>query len=235
MYLSKADWQTTPYPAELLRHAGMKPQRKLRLFACHCVSRLRGLLTREATWRAVATAERFADGEAELEELRQGWRDTRAALAQSPMGTRWEWALTAVLHTTTEPFGLQDAMTVGRYTALALGGNWPEQPVPGREVEFDKPEETQFQCAVLRDLFPHRPLRLPGELLAWQGGELVRLAEGIYREKRWVDLPILGDALEEAGCEVLALLEHARGGGPHYRGCWLVDALLSKSGRLAKL
>jgi hypothetical protein len=50
----------------------------------------------------------------------------------------------------------------------------------------------------------------------------------MYESKRFSDLPILGDALEEAGCADEVLLAHCRGGGPHVRGCWAVDLILAK-------
>jgi len=42
-------------------------------------------------------------------------------------------------------------------------------------------------------------------------------------------MPILADALEDAGCTDAAILEHCRGPGPHVRGCWVVDLILGKS------
>jgi hypothetical protein len=41
-------------------------------------------------------------------------------------------------------------------------------------------------------------------------------------------MPILADALQDAGCEDEALLSHCRGDSPHVRGCWVVDLLLGK-------
>jgi hypothetical protein len=41
-------------------------------------------------------------------------------------------------------------------------------------------------------------------------------------------MPILADALQDAGCDVEIVLEHCRGGGPHYRGCWVVDGVLNR-------
>ena len=38
----------------------------------------------------------------------------------------------------------------------------------------------------------------------------------------------MADALEEAGCTDAALLDHLRGVGTHYRGCWTVDLVLAK-------
>jgi hypothetical protein len=62
--------------------------------------------------------------------------------------------------------------------------------------------------------------------LAWNGGTVRKLAQAIHEQSRFTDLPILADALEEAGCTAPALLAHARGGGPHKDRCWLIDALL---------
>ena len=44
-----------------------------------------------------------------------------------------------------------------------------------------------------------------------------------------VGLPILADALQDAGCEDADILGHCRSGGPHVRGCWVVDLVLGKS------
>ena len=37
------------------------------------------------------------------------------------------------------------------------------------------------------------------------------------------------DAMEDAGCTDTAIFDHCRGTGPHVRGCWVVDLILSKS------
>jgi hypothetical protein len=55
------------------------------------------------------------------------------------------------------------------------------------------------------------------------------LAAGIYQERAFDRLPILADALEDAGCDNQDVLSHLRGGGvDHVRGCWPVDLLLAK-------
>jgi hypothetical protein len=64
--------------------------------------------------------------------------------------------------------------------------------------------------------------------LRWNGGAVAALARQI-REAHTADLlPVLADALEEAGCCDAGLLGHLRGPGPHDRGCFVVDALLGK-------
>jgi hypothetical protein len=64
--------------------------------------------------------------------------------------------------------------------------------------------------------------------LAWQGGAVVQLARALYEEQRFEDLPVLADALEEAGCTEAGILSHCRGPGEHTRGCWAVGTLLAK-------
>jgi hypothetical protein len=90
--------------------------------------------------------------------------------------------------------------------------------------------ERAAQCGLLRDLLggPARPARLDRSWLAWGGGAVRQLAEAIYGEGRFEDLPVLADALEDAGCADAEILGHLRGPGPHVRGCWAVDLLLGK-------
>ena len=66
-------------------------------------------------------------------------------------------------------------------------------------------------------------------LLRWNGGTLTGLARTIYEGRRFAELPILADALEDAGCDDDDLLAHCRGGGEHVRGCWVLDHLLGKT------
>jgi hypothetical protein len=54
------------------------------------------------------------------------------------------------------------------------------------------------------------------------------LAQAIDDERAFDRLPILADALEDAGCTDADLLNHCRGPGLHVMGCWVVDMLLGK-------
>ena len=82
-----------------------------------------------------------------------------------------------------------------------------------------------------RDVFGN-PLRPPPAIdpawLSWNGGTVAKLARSIYEERRFADVPILADALEEAGCTDAALLCHCRDPGPHVRGCWVLDRLTNR-------
>jgi hypothetical protein len=92
-------------------------------------------------------------------------------------------------------------------------------------------QQLALLSACVRDIFGN-PFRrsppLPPSVLAWNDASIRRIAEGIYDERAFDRLPILADALEEAGCTNTDILNHLRGPGPHVRGCWVVDLLLGK-------
>jgi hypothetical protein len=83
---------------------------------------------------------------------------------------------------------------------------------------------------LLRDIFgnPFRPAALDDHWLTWNNAVTRELAQRIYDERSFGDLPILADALEEAGCREEAILSHCRETTAHARGCWLVDLILGK-------
>jgi hypothetical protein len=85
------------------------------------------------------------------------------------------------------------------------------------------------QADLMRDIFnnPFRPMALDPALLTWRKGGLKAMAQSIYVGRRFEELPILADALEEAGCSDVAVLDHCRR-GEHARGCWVLDKLLGK-------
>ncbi len=54
------------------------------------------------------------------------------------------------------------------------------------------------------------------------------LARTMYESRDFSAMPILADALQDAGCDNEDILGHCRGSGPHVRGCWVVDLVLGK-------
>lgn len=56
-----------------------------------------------------------------------------------------------------------------------------------------------------------------------------RAAAYIYSSQDFSMLPLLADALEDMGCFYEAALAHCRSGGPHARGCWVVDMLMGNA------
>jgi hypothetical protein len=92
------------------------------------------------------------------------------------------------------------------------------------------PEEEAAQCRLLRDIFgnPFRPeqLRVQPDWLTWNDCWVDKTARWMYGRADFTDLPFLGDALEDAGCDNEELLRHCRSAQEHTRGCWAVDLLL---------
>jgi hypothetical protein len=96
--------------------------------------------------------------------------------------------------------------------------------------DFEQRFDQQY-CEIWRELLgnPFRPVYVEPAWLAWSGGAVTALARGIRQDCRFEDLPLLADALEEAGCADESILEHCRRPGGHLRGCWVIDLLLGRS------
>ena len=96
------------------------------------------------------------------------------------------------------------------------------------------------QAMILRDIIgnPFSPLppkkgkkMWEKELRSWvesNNAAVAHLAQTIYDDRAFALFPILGDALEEAGCTDTDILNHCRQPGEHVRGCWVLDLILSK-------
>jgi hypothetical protein len=63
---------------------------------------------------------------------------------------------------------------------------------------------------------------------AWRTADVLRVARGIWQERAFADLPVLADALIEAGCDDAALLAHCRQPGAHGAECWALDRILGE-------
>jgi hypothetical protein len=114
-------------------------------------------------------------------------------------------------------------------------------PQEGEEDRFLQPDlgELEYQTWLLRDIFPNpwRPApQMAPAWLKWGDGTVRTLTESAYTERLLPQgtldpdrLALVADALEDAGCTDAELVGHLRGPGPHVRGCWALDLVLSKS------
>ena len=92
--------------------------------------------------------------------------------------------------------------------------------------------EWGVQSRLLHDIFGPLPFRDVAVAPAWLTSDVLALARGIYEEKAFDRMPILADALQDAGCDNEEVLNHCRAAGwEHVRGCWIVDLLLGKPWR----
>jgi hypothetical protein len=234
--MTEAIWLASGNPGPMLMWVrGIASARKLRLFACACCRRIGHLLIDPRAQDALATAERFADGLAG-----DGERSTARKAAQQASQTR------AVIPWPTAPRWERRAASAVYYAAAADAWEAADhardlatEALLWRAGGYDAPKwqevgkaERLAQADLVRDLFgslPFRSVPVNPSWLAWDGGTVTKLAAAVYDERAFDRLPILADALEEAGCAEEALLSHLRGPGPHVRGCWAVDLLLGKA------
>ncbi|MDB5308836.1 MAG: hypothetical protein JWO38_3038 [Gemmataceae bacterium] len=89
-------------------------------------------------------------------------------------------------------------------------------------------EEAAERCEILRCIFgnPFRPVTTDP---SWLTSTVLSLARQMYESRDFSPMPILADALQDAGCDQPDILAHCRGDGPHVRGCWVVDLVLGKT------
>jgi hypothetical protein len=219
--MNEEEWLTCIEPSPMLGYLrGKVSYRKLRLFAVACCRRIWRFLTDARSRKAVEVAEAYADGLADRERLvaaRDEAREVQKNLI-SPSQTPIQRAASA-------------AFSATRDTGSSAANNTPYEAARALSFEdhnhCDEGELCQ-QTRLLRCIFgnPFRPVSLDP---AWLKPNVVALAQAIYDNRAFDRMPILGDALEGAGCENQDILPHCRAQTEHVRGCWVVDAILGRS------
>lgn len=238
--MDEGRWVTMSDPSAMLRWLLGEPlgvpgdpspcpvpsDRKLRLFACAACRLVRGVSLTEALVFALGTAELWADGGPRPDPQRVGraWEDAFAREAEPAFDAMWLIASAAsateagkaaenAVETVIRESGLVD-LTTGASLLRDLVGNPFHSPSPPKARTLDV-------LAVAHAAYDYR------------------CADGVLDPAR---LAVLADALEEAGCDELMLLEHLRNVAPcpgliyakgtaphpHVRGCWALDLVLGK-------
>jgi hypothetical protein len=214
--MTEDDWLTYEQPQPMLRHVRERvTARKLRLFAVACCRRIWPMLTDERSRHAVEVAEHVADGQVRRKEQAAAALAARAAgaLTNPPAALA---AASAVCYASPKSFCWIVAESTANAAATAaavLGGSWYS--------------EQAAQAALVREICGN-PFRRIAFDLSWLTATVSRVAAAIYDQRQFEGLPILSDALEEAGCTDEAILTHCREPGEHVRGCWVLDSILGK-------
>jgi hypothetical protein len=238
--VTEQEWMTCNDPGPMLDFLqGKATDRKMRLFAVACCRRVWYLLSDERSRSAVHAAEHYADGLTTPAELTAAQRQAMLAYIDGTdafYGLRTDITRphstaphAAALHAAdAPPIYMKPAADSAAYSVFK-----PHSfPYPEAEATAAVAPERVAQAVLIRDIFgplPFRPVTVHPDVLAWNDRLVVRLAQSIYEERRWGDMPILGDALLDAGCDNEEVMVHCRAGGEHVRGCWVVDLLLGKS------
>src|SRR5262245_2174796 len=214
--MTEAKWLACTHPLEMLGHFDEQMcRRKARLLACACCRRLWAVLSRSSQ-DLLSTAERYADWEATKGELPANLK--AAHRLDTPDRAV---ALTAYRHAGFSTF----------MEAIFFAGGVMARGRLGFDYWKALADERAAQALIVRDIFgplPFRPVTIDAAWRSWNHGIVPALARRIYEVRAYSELPILADALEDAGCTYEDILTHCRSEGPHSLGCWVVDAILGK-------
>lgn len=233
-------------------------ERKLLLFTVACCDRLRHLLADGRSRTALDTIARFAAGRATPNEMETASAAAESAANAAVMtvwvselgpgtaaraarsGRRLDAAVGPARAREVEAAVAADAgCNAHKAVAGAARTVWASRlnAVPttyhrawaAYRAQSARGEQAELaaQWALLLDLFGGPPGRA-GIAVEWRTTTVVSLAKGMYESGDFSSMPILADALQDAGCDNEDVLSHCRCPGPHVRGCWVVDLILGK-------
>jgi hypothetical protein len=218
--MTEAEWLDCAEPLAMLKFLkGRADKRRCLLFACACERRLWGHPDCER--KKVEVTESYADGQATAADLLPILSDAGyegVSLTDLTGMDPLEWAE-------------WESERAAEYAAN-IEQHGPPSHASGNEQAWDDSyaAERTAHASLLREVFgnPFRPTRIEPSWLTWNHGTVVKLAQSIYHERSFDNLPVLADALEEAGCTDPDILNHCRQAGEHVRGCWVLDLVLGK-------
>lgn len=233
--MTEAEWLACSKPEQLLALLGRKAdERKRRLFACACCYRIWPLIPTEASRAAVVAAEQFADGRIDVFELERRERAAKRAVWER-FDQYWaKCAADACSCAAAERAGNavgahQSARFARMWFVVDQKGTNPERPDFKGISDAAEVEEIAEQVTLLRDIFGPLPYRPVPFSPSWQTSTAVTLARTMYESRDFSAMPILADALQDAGCDDSEVLNHCRAANAsHVRGCWVVDLVLGK-------
>lgn len=227
--------------------------RKRRLHLCGGCRQIWDLLYDDGSRAAVEVAERFADGQATDQDLKDAdWHAEPAAWMQfldTPtlrffgpdleiptdiyrlfeLGVLTEEAYRSGADRIepADPEGLSRVHAAAKLAEVCLFNSMELKEPWDRWLDEWIGRVGQPDGSLTRCIFgnPFRPVAFDPR---WRTADVTALARGIYEDRAFDRLPLLADALMDAGCDHEEILAHCRSEGPHVRGCWVVDLVLGK-------
>lgn len=246
--MTEAEWLACIDPLPMLQFLRRTASdRKVRLFAVACCRRVWPSLEHEEFRDAVRTAELFADGLVDRNEMLRAYEKARvifgtlhgkhngpgAALTASGFPSPPKSFLQRVADALDDPWWedefdkgdpLAPALVTARHAARAAADLQGQSSVLDAAATIaEHREQTALVHCLFGNPFHPRPV-----CAAWLTREVTALAGEIYAERAFGRMPFLADVLEASGCTSVDLIEHCRSGREHARGCWVVDLLLGK-------
>jgi hypothetical protein len=204
---------------------GKVSDRKLRLFAVACCRSVEDCLWTKSSQDAVLVAERYADqiaSEADLANVQSLVMGGLELYPGEPVYDASCWACG------------RDAEDLWRCANYAINSSTRRLDWGGVDGEVQCLEvankERSIQARLLHEIIgnPLRSIAMNQNWLIWNDRTVVKTAQGIYEERAFDRMPILADALTDAGCDNEEILNHCRSAESHARGCWVVDLILGK-------
>jgi hypothetical protein len=217
--MKEEEWLTSHDSSRLLACLQIADRpRSLRLFGCACCRLLSKWTEDDRLLDAIDAAERFADSaivsttlDRWATRIRKRWPEEFTSEAQS------------ILYSSVIRICIPDTRFIAGILDDAL-----QHLASHRKPAIRDKYRTQIEL-LLRDIFgnPFRPVSLDQE---WRTSTAIAIAQQMYDARDFSAMPILADALQDAGCDNEDVLDHCRAAdGVHVRGCWVVDLVLGKS------
>jgi hypothetical protein len=173
----------------------------------------------EALRPTIELAWRRAEREAPDEEVERHREEMRAIYQGAVAVSNWQLArLVNVL-----ALLFKEPGSAARTLVFPHPMSDPGQP----RAPLLSPVELKNCCRLMREFFNPQWGPLPSQA-AWRTDTVVALARQMYDSRDFRAMPILADALQDAGCDNDEVLNHCRAGAVHFRGCWVVDLVLGK-------
>lgn len=211
--MTEAQWLVSESPVKMLNSLGVEKFSRLALrYALAVCGQRPDLLVgplREWAETAERVADTYTNGDPFV-DIQLSAEEVACELTErGPPGTRGHYA------------ALADAV-VGLWTFFK-GECDQVNTIPREELTPVR----QATAAFVRDIIGN-PFR-PGPFYAgWRTASVVAIARQVYESQDFTTMPILADALLDAGCDYSDLLAHCREPSPHVRGCWALDLVLGK-------
>jgi hypothetical protein len=213
--MTEQEWLACGDPLQLLDRIESESRRKVRLLACAACRHVWCEVRDERCRDELRAAEQLADGCASHTMLETASWEAELAYEEARHSVRPEvLALYSAISLTVGEVDVADLAAIFRATAdLAPFGK----------------NARLTQADLIREIFGNLFRQLAFDVM-WRTTDVRLLAEGIYAANAFDRMPILADALQEAGCDSDELLNHLRDPHAiHVRGCWSLDLILGKS------
>jgi hypothetical protein len=223
--MTEAEWLTGADPKRLVEFMdGRASDRKFRLFASACCRFAWDAIPDNRSREAIAVAEQLAETGGVLSHIRNSIGSASFdAWNEAPEGDPVQkGAAAANILLTAQEWGSGERYPKGSSgvtAALLMYVEWA--------INTYNPDDLRKQAALFRCVVgnPFQPVAFSP---SWCTDTAISLARQMYDARDFGAMPILADALQDAGCENEQILSHCRGPGPHVRGCWVVDLVLGK-------